>query len=294
VNLPPADPSGPARSLSAEQHGDGPAVILVHGQPGSVADWHAVWPLLPGFTVVVPDRLGYGRTGGAAAGFQENAASLVVLLDELGLTRAVIAGHSWGGGVALAFAECFPERTAGLVLAASVGPGEQFGWDDRLLAAPILGEALAALTLGAAGRVLRHARVQALADRRLGARAREAVNVLIGMTGARTHAAAWRSFVTEQRVLLRDLEALGPGLPTIGAPTAVINGSTDRVVPPLVADRLTAQIPGATHTVVAGAHHLLPHEHPEALAAAIRQVAERAWPAAPGRHRPIPGRPPVA
>jgi pimeloyl-ACP methyl ester carboxylesterase len=256
----------------------------LHGQPGSVADWHAVWPLLPDFTVVVPDRLGYGRTGGAAAGFQENATSLVTLLDELGLKRAVVAGHSWGGGVALAFAESFPHRTAGLVLAASVGPGEQFGWDDRVLAAPILGEALSALTLGAAGRLLRSARVQTLADRRLGGRAREAVNVLIGMTGARTHAAVWRSFVTEQRVLLRELEALGPGLATIGTPTAVINGSADRVISPLVADRLAAAIPGAVHTVVAGAHHLLPHEHPHALAGAIRQVAERPWPSPAGQH----------
>jgi pimeloyl-ACP methyl ester carboxylesterase len=254
--------------------------VLLHGQPGSAFDWHAVAPLLwDDFTLIVPDRLGYGRTGGEAAGFEDNAASLAALLECQGVKRAVICGHSWAGGVALACAESFPDLTAGLVLVASVGPGAQFGWDDRLLAAPILGEALAALTLGAVGRLLASGWVQALADRHLGGRAREAVNVLTGLTGARTGAAVWRSFVVEQRALLRELDGLGPGLRAIRIPTAVINGSADRVVPPHIADRLVATIHGATHTVLAGAHHLLPHEHPRDVAAAVRQVALRAWPA---------------
>jgi pimeloyl-ACP methyl ester carboxylesterase len=253
--------------------------MLVHGQPGSALDWHAVAPLLwNDFTVIVPDRLGYGRTGGTAAGFEDNAASLAGLLDRLAIERAVVAGHSWGGGVALAFAESFPDRTAGLVLAASIGPGEQFGWDDRLLAAPILGEALAALTIGAAGQMLASRRMQAVIDRRLGGRAREAVKVLTGLTGARTGAAVWRSFVAEQRVLLRDLKTLGPGLSAIRAPTAVIHGGADRVVPSSIAEGLAAGIPGSTYTVLPGAHHLLPRDHPQEVAAAVRQVADRAWP----------------
>jgi pimeloyl-ACP methyl ester carboxylesterase len=267
------------RALVADRYGSGSPVLLVHGQPGSALDWHAVAPLLwNDFSVIVPDRLGYGRTGGTAAGFEENAASLAGLLDRLAIGRALVVGHSWGGGVGLAFAKAFPDRTAGLVLAASIGPGEQFGWDDRLLAAPILGEALAALTIGAAGQVLASRRVQAVADRRLGGRARQAVKVLTGLTGARTGAAVWRSFVVEQRVLLRDLETLTPGLSTIGAPTAVVHGGADRVVPLFIAERLAAMIPDSTYTDLPGAHHLLPHEHPQEVATAVRQVAERAWP----------------
>jgi pimeloyl-ACP methyl ester carboxylesterase len=251
----------------------------VHGQPGSALDWYAVAPLLcDDFTVIVPDRLGYGRSGGSAAGFQDNAASLADLLDRLGIRRAVVAGHSWGGGAALAFAESFPDRTAGLVLAASIGPGERFGWDDRLLAAPILGEALAVLTIGAAGRVLASRRMRAVVDRRLGPRAREAVKVLSGLTGARTGAAVWRSFVVEQRVLLRDLETLTPGLSDIRVPTSVIHGRADRVVPLSSAQRLAATIPASALTVLPGAHHRLPHEHPREVATAVRQVAELAWP----------------
>ena len=267
------------RRLVADVSGKGPPVALLHGQPGSALDWQSVMPLLSdSFTVIVPDRLGYGRTGGDAAGFEANASALAALLDDLTVDRAVITGYSWAGGVALAFADLFPSRTAGLVLAASVGPGERFRWEDRILATPWLGEALAALTLGATGRVLRSARIHRLADRRLSGPTRQAVNVLSGLTGAEPPGTVWRSFVTEQRVLLRDIDGLGPGLAAISAPTAVINGSSDRLVRPNVADDLAARIPGAVHTIVAGAHHLLPHEQPGAIAAAVRQVAARAWP----------------
>jgi pimeloyl-ACP methyl ester carboxylesterase len=159
-----------------------------------------------------------------------------------------------------------------------VAPDERFGWEDRVLAAPLVGEALAALTLGVAGRLLASEWMHAIADRHLGGRAREAFNVLTGLTGAGTGAAVWRSFLTEQRALLRDLQALEPRLAAIDTPTEVINGSADRVVRPPVADHLAASIRGATHTVLPAAHHLLLREHPEALADAIRRVARRAWP----------------
>jgi pimeloyl-ACP methyl ester carboxylesterase len=266
--------------LVADVSGVGPPIVLLHGQPGSALDWQGVASRLSDkFTVIVPDRLGYGRTGGDAAGFEANASAVATLLGDLTLNQAVVTGYSWAGGVALAFADLFPSRTAGLVLVASVGPAERFRWEDRLLAAPWLGEALAALTLGAAGRVLRSARIHRLADRHLSGRARQAVNVLSGLKGAEAGAGTlWRSFVTEQRALLGDIDELGPGLAAVSAPTVVINGSADRLVPPHVADQLAAAIPGAIHTVVPGAHHLLPHEQPDAVAAAIRQVAARAWP----------------
>jgi pimeloyl-ACP methyl ester carboxylesterase len=269
--------------LVADVHGGGLPVVLLHGQPGSAADWQAVAPRLwDDFTVVVPDRLGYGRTGGDAAGFAANAASVARLLDRLSMDQAIVVGYSWSGAVALAFAEAYRPRTAGLVLAASVGPGERFGWPDRVLATPVVGDVLAAVTLGATGTVLGSSRVQALAEDRLRGRARAAVELLIGMTGARTGSGVWRSFVAEQRVLFRELQALDTGLTTLTVPTVVLNGSADHVVPPRVADRLANAIPGAVHTVLEDAHHLLPVDHPEAVAAAVREVAKRVAAGSPG------------
>ncbi|HMC39755.1 MAG TPA: alpha/beta hydrolase, partial [Acidimicrobiales bacterium] len=71
------------------------AVMLLHGQPGTAADWQWVTPLLDGrYTLIVPDRPGYGRTGGAATGFAGNARAAIGLLDRLGFERAVMVGHS--------------------------------------------------------------------------------------------------------------------------------------------------------------------------------------------------------
>jgi len=265
------------RPIVADVVGSGPAVVLLHGQPGSGDDWARVIDLLKdGFTLVAPDRPGYGRTGGTATGFAGNATAVVDLVDRLELDRFIAVGHSWGGGVALAAAELSPERVAGLVLVASVGPGEPVGWDDKLLAAPFLGEAVAAMTIGATGRLLGIDRVQSLADQRLAGRTLEAVKALTRLTGARTRSRVWQSFVTEQRALLTELDDLGPGLADLRVPVAVVNGSADRVVRPAVGGMLSRAIPGATHTVLAGAHHLIPLDHPEAIADAVRDVHERA------------------
>ena len=121
--------------LVADVRGHGPAVVLLHGQPGSAADWEPLARLLEAdYTVIVPDRPGYGRTGGRATGFRGNAAAVVDLLDRRGVASATIVAHSWSGGVAIALAEDNPDRVAGLVLVASVGPDERLDRLDRLLA----------------------------------------------------------------------------------------------------------------------------------------------------------------
>jgi pimeloyl-ACP methyl ester carboxylesterase len=260
-----------------DRDGTGPAVVLLHGQPGSAADWQRVVPKLADeFCVLVPDRPGYGRTGGDAVGFDGNARSLITVLDRAGIDRAVVVGHSWAGGAAIAAAEQYPERVAGLVLVASVGPGTRPGWDDRILAAPLLGEMIAVLTLGVPGRLLGSPRVQRTVDRRLRGQALDVVWALAWLTGARTGTRVWRSFVVEQRALLVELPRLQPGLGTIDAPTHVVNGQSDRIVPAAVGDHLARSIPGADHTAIPHAGHLLPHDHPDVIAEAARQVWARA------------------
>ena len=246
--------------------------VLLHGQPGTGLDWEWVVPLIEGdFTVVVPDRPGYGATGGPATGFAGNAAAVVALLDRLGVDRAVMVGHSWAGGVALALATGYPERVSGLVLVSSVAPGEDLGWEDRLLAAPVVGELIAGTAIGGVGLVLGSRRVQAVADRRLPGRAREAVTALTRLT--RNRAPVWRSFVAEQRALIDELDGLSADLAAIAAPTVILHGEADHIVGPEVSSRLQQAIPAATLHLLGGTGHLIPHDRPEAVAAAVREVA---------------------
>lgn len=246
--------------------------MLLHGQPGTGGDWQRVVPLVQDrYKLVVPDRPGYGRTGGPATGFAGNARAMVELLDRLGIERAVLVGHSWAGGIGLAAAISHPERVAGLVLVSSVGPGEHVGWSDRVLAAPVVGDTIAVATFGALGVVLGRSRVRSLADRTLRGRPHEAVVALSRLTtgGARV----WHSFVVEQRALLDELPALGPGLGGIVAPTVVVHGLADHLVAPEVAEGLAAAIPGATLRVVPEVGHLLPYYRPQEVADALDSLA---------------------
>src|ERR1700729_204744 len=138
-----------ARMAAAAAWLDAHELVLLHGQPGSPADWQHVAGLLPAqLHPVATDRPGYGSSHLPAGGFAANARAVLDDLDARGITRAVLVGHSYGGGVALSAAALAPGRVEAVVLLASVGPGCLTIW-DRLLAAPGAGQlcALAAWRL---------------------------------------------------------------------------------------------------------------------------------------------------
>ncbi len=263
----------PGARLSAEIYGPpGRPVVLLHGQPGTAADWKRVIALVEDrYEVIAPDRPGYGATGGPATGFAGNARAVLDLLDRLGRSRALIVGHSWAGGAAIWAAATYPERVSGLVLVSSVGPGERLAWNDRLLGAPLAGEAIAAAAGGALTLVAGNSRVQSLADSHLPRRARDGYRYLARLAAGQDR--LWRTFLVEQRHLLSDLGGLEPVLARVEAPTVVLHGASDRTVEPAVAVHLASRISGAKLIMVAGARHLIPQDHPGAVAAAIDEVA---------------------
>lgn len=70
--------------------------------------------------------------------------------------------------------------------------------------------------------------------------------------------------------MLAETPALEAGLGEVGAPTTVVAGARDRVVPLTVAEDLVRAIPRAVLQVVPGAGHFLPLEVPDHLAALVR------------------------
>src|SRR5437660_4961859 len=99
----------------AEQ-GTGPLVVLCHGFPESWYSWrHQLAALADaGFHAVAPDMRGYGRTDRPAEieayTLLHLVGDMVGLLDALGETSAVIAGHDWGAPVAWHAALLRPDR----------------------------------------------------------------------------------------------------------------------------------------------------------------------------------------
>ena len=252
--------------MFAVDEGAGPPVLLIHGQPGTAADWTGVARALrERFRVLVPDRPGYGNTGGRAQGIVANAATMAKLLEERGLGGAIVAGHSWGAGVAIAMAERYPERVRRIVLVNPVTPGDRLGVADRLLADERIGPALARGALWVAGSALAAPRVRRVLRRMLPGygieRSAEVAREL--RTGG-----AWRSFHLEQRALFSELPALRDGLAEVGQPTTVVVAANDRVTEPATGRRFAAEM-GARLVEVPRAGHLLPMQAPDEVARAI-------------------------
>jgi len=100
--------------------GMGRPVVLIHGYPFNRSLWNEqVAELSHSYRVIVPDLRGFGESDASEgpATMDRMAQDVGLLLDHLGISRAVIGGLSMGGYVALAFYKQFPSRVLGLILA---------------------------------------------------------------------------------------------------------------------------------------------------------------------------------
>ena len=244
-------------------------LVLLHGQPGSPADWQLVSGRLPApLHAVAVDRPGYGSSPLPAAGFAANARAVLDDLDSRDIARAVLVGHSYGGGVALSAASLAPGRVTAVVLLASVGPGCVTGW-DRLLAAPGAGQ-LCALVAWRLTPWMARARLAGIARRRgRPLRADEHVNWQVWGYAGYGHLPLWSTFLTEQRALLHELDELEDALASVRAPVLVLADPQDTVVPFETARRLARALPDARLQLVEGAGHHLPRRAPAVVADAI-------------------------
>ena len=106
--------------ISFLQGGVGDTFVLLHGIPGSASSWEKTGLLLKDqFHVIIPDLLGFGESDLPRGDYYltQQANSLHELLADLGITSAYIAGHDFGGPVALTMMRLFPEfEVKGLIL----------------------------------------------------------------------------------------------------------------------------------------------------------------------------------
>ena len=95
-----------------------PTILAVHGVTSSHLAWAWVAQRLADVRVIAPDLRGRGRSNDVAgpAGLAVHADDLELLLDAVGVSRAIVAGHSMGGFVSIVFAHRHPERVSRLVL----------------------------------------------------------------------------------------------------------------------------------------------------------------------------------
>lgn len=243
-----------------------PAVLLLQNAVSPPALWDPVVPALAGaYRVIRADLLGHGRSGpGAACDVPAQARRASATLDRLGVSRAMVVGHSSGGMVATALAEHQPGQVAGLVLI-NTGPSPDAKIPDppaaRLLDVPL------------AGRLLWRLKTEAT----IRSAARTAFTRPVGIPDAfiaHTQAMTYRSFTATMRGYWDYLRQRSiPGrLTALGLPVLVIFGAEDRRWRSASAAAYR-DVPGARVELLPGVGHTPIVEDPQATARLLLDFA---------------------
>ena len=259
---------------------DAPVLVLIHGASGNLRDpMLALRARLQGhYRLVLVDRPGHGwsaRAGRGDAVPAVQAGRIATLMSDLGIGRAIVLGHSWGGSVAAAFAVHHPERTAGLVfLAPATHPWEGgVTWYYRLAAMPVIGRIFCEVLVLPVGKLVRDRGIRSVfspaeppEDYAEDAHIDLSLRPSTFRANAEDIADLW-SYVTE----------LSPRYREISAPTAIVADDADKIVYTHIHSvGLERDIPGARLIRVDGAGHMPHHTRTETVVAAIDEVAARA------------------
>ncbi|MEK7542240.1 MAG: alpha/beta hydrolase [Patescibacteria group bacterium] len=105
--------------------GEGNPLLILHGWGSSSDSWVKVAEQIAeaGYKVIVPDLPGFGKTGAPKEvwGVGEYTQFVKQFAGKLGIEKFVLAGHSFGGQIAVQFAATYPEKLEKLVLIAAAG-----------------------------------------------------------------------------------------------------------------------------------------------------------------------------
>ncbi len=233
----------------------GAALLMLHAAGSNGHSWHYQYDALgQAHSPIAPDLPGHGRSGGVEAlgSIRQYADFTVALMDALKLERAVIAGRSMGGAVAMDMAIRYPHRVRALALIATAA---KFNIPKERI------EQWRAVTMGRAGQPFT---TDGYAPKTV-AEHREIIQEGWGeqiRTDPRTR---WGDLVACAEVDLRE------DLAAIDRPTLVLAGADDQVTTVADAEFLASRIKGARLEVVADAAHNLTTERPDAVNAALEK-----------------------
>lgn len=270
---------GDARVAYSDE-GSGPAVLLLHGCPFASFVWRRLIPqLVPTHRCIAPDLLGLGDTetaAGADWSLWAQAATMLRLLDSLGIERAHVLGHDHGGALAQVLAANHPNRVDRLILTDAEAydnwPSAEERPFVRITQLPLVGDVV--LWLWSRRSVLRATLVSAKAVHDARALSYEFVDLQARANlSDRRRRAKTKRFIAEQfdprnnRITLDVLE----GLRRFDHPTLLIWAERDAHFGPEWGERLRGDIPGATRLeLLPATGHLLMEERPEEFAALVR------------------------
>jgi pimeloyl-ACP methyl ester carboxylesterase len=243
-----------------QEKGSGTPLVLIHGYTSSVYSWKDVFePLSKNFRVIAIDLKGFGFTGKPDGDYTRRDQAMVVahLLDYLKIEKAWLCGNSMGGEVSLNFALQNPQRVAGLILIDSAGVKVEGSSSlaPSYLLIPVIGRVLTALALRS-DKLVREGLEKSFYDRSK-------------ITDERV-AAYYRPLQTRggQLAALRartqaDQFPVETDLGKISAPTLIIWGAEDALIPLAAGRKLNSLIKDSRLLIFEKCGHLPQEEMPE-------------------------------
>ncbi len=256
-----------------EERGSGLPLLLIHGYPLNHDMWRPqISALSAEVRVIAPDLRGHGSSEAdlppmahsQAYSMAMHADDCAALLDALGITQPiVIAGLSMGGYIAFAFLRSYPERVAGMILAATrAGADLPATRDNRTTAiitareagiAPVI-EAMIPKLLSPAVERLHPGLPNRLAE----IMANNSLEAIIG----------------DQLGMMERPDST-PFLEHISVPTLLIHGADDQIIPLEDMQDMEAKIPQAELQIIPDAGHMVNLEQPQGFNQAVRDFLHR-------------------
>ena len=258
------DVAGVRLHVRDEGPADAPPIVMLHGFGASLQSFDAWAAALAGdFRVIRIDLPGAGLSGADPAGDYRDERSIELLdalLDALHLGRASFVGHSIGGRIAWRYAAARPARVASLVLIAPDGfasPGFEYG------KAPAVPALLGLMQYSLPAALLRMNVAPGYADPAL------VTDALLRRYHDLLRAPGVRRALLER---LRQTVLVDPAplLAQITAPTLLLWGEDDRMIPVGNAQDYLRALPQATLVALPGVGHLPQEEAVAASVAALR------------------------
>jgi len=255
-------------------------IVLIHGAGCNLEDMRLALGerLAARRRVIMVDRAGMGWSERAArrgSSPSYQAAILRDVLDRLGIERAIVVGHSWGGTLAVTFALDHPQRVAGLVLLAPpLFPlMRSMTWLYTIFATPVAGWLYARtlalpLSLPFIGMALSSAFLPQLPPR--GYIKRTAAVLLL-------RPATFLANARDVADLRTNLAPQVARYATLAVPTVIMAGTRDMVVAPRRhAFAFAEALPAAKLVALPGIGHMLHHVAADRVIAEIEELTARA------------------
>lgn len=244
----------------------GPNLVLIHGIGGAVDVWRKQFERLPqSHRVLALDLPGCGRSAIPAVYPRDTlrmlAAAVRGVMQGVGMAQATIVGSSLGGAVAIEFAMRWPEMVKSLMLIGPAGMSSEVALPLRLMSIRGVGELLTLPDRARTGHAIRSCVVDPTSVTEEDIDRAFAMATLPGAQDAFLR--LLRAYANVRGIDRKELRRLQEGMHTIHAPTLLIWGEQDQILPITGAQVALEHFPNAALVTRPHSGHLVFVEEPE-------------------------------